>query len=87
MYPYGWQLKIQKGDYFRVVTEDYPTVYGQILEPLREIGYYKVKAYSKRYPYGHKSVLCIVEPTRILTMQEFEEARARRWERIEDEVQ
>jgi len=87
VYPYDWQLKIQNGDYFRVVTEYYPTVYGVILEPLREIGYYKVQAYSKRYPHGHKSVLCIVEPTCLLTEQEFEAARARRWKTVEGEIQ
>jgi hypothetical protein len=87
VYPYDWQLKIQKGDYFRVVTEYYPTVYGEILEAFREIGYYRVWAYSEWCLGGEEGTLLIVEPTRVLTQQEFEEARARRWKTVEGEVQ
>ncbi|MCL4272057.1 MAG: hypothetical protein KJZ72_21045 [Anaerolineales bacterium] len=87
VYPYDWQLKLQKGSYFRIVTEYYPTVYGVILETLSEKGYFRVQAYSERIPYGHKAILCIVEPTRILTQQEFEEARTRHWNTVEGEVQ
>ncbi len=87
VYPYDWQLKIQKGDYFRIVSEYYPTVYGEILDPLREIGYYRVRVYSEWCLDGEEGTLRIVEPTRILTQQEFEEARALRWKTVEGEVQ
>jgi hypothetical protein len=87
VYPYDWQLKIQKGDYFRVVTEYYPTVYGEILEPFREVGYYHVRAYSEWCLGGQEGTLCVVEPTRILTQKEFEEARSQCWKTEEVEVQ
>jgi len=87
VYPYDWQLKLQKGCYYRIVTECNPTVYGEILETLQENGFFLVLAYSESLPDGHKVVQCIVEPTRILTQQEFEEARARRWKTVEGEVQ
>ncbi len=67
VYPYDWQLKLQKGSYYRIVTECNPTVYGEILETLQENGFFLVLAYSESLPDGHKVVQCIVEPTRILT--------------------
>jgi hypothetical protein len=87
VYPYDWQLKIQKGDYYEIVSEYIPTIYGMILEPFREIGYYRVRAYSSQCPGGEEGALRIVEPTRILTQREFEEAKARRWQTVEGEVQ
>ena len=87
VYPYDWQLKLQKGSYFRIVSEHIPTIYCVIIEPLREIGYYRVLAYSERCLDGEKGIFPIVVPTRILTRQEFEEARAQRWKTVEDEVQ
>ena len=87
--PDGWQTKIKKGDYYEIVSECFPTIYGVILEPFREIGYYRVRAHSAWCPGGEEGTLCIVEPTRILTRQEFEQARVRRWktEEVEVEVQ
>jgi hypothetical protein len=87
VHPYKWQLKLQKGCYYRIVTECNPTVYGEILEALREVGYYHVRAYSEWCLDGEEGPLRIVEPTRILTQKEFEEARARRWKTVEGEVQ
>lgn len=87
VYPYDWQLKLQKGCYFRIVSEYIPTIYGVILEPLREKGFFVVRAYSERCLGGNKAILCVVEPTRILTEQEFEEAKARHWKTVEGEVQ
>ncbi len=87
VYPYDWQLKLQKGVYFRIVTEYYPTVYGVILESLQEKGYFLVQAYGERYPRGRKAVVCVVEPTRILTEEEFRAASARHWKTVEGEVQ
>jgi hypothetical protein len=87
VYPYDWQLKLQKGSYFQIVSEYIPTIYGVILEPLREKGFFLVRAYSERCLCGNKAILCVVEPTRILTQQEFEEARARHWKTVEGEVQ
>lgn len=87
VHPYKWQLKLHKGCYYRIVTEYHPTVYGQILETLSEKGFFLVLAYSESLPDGHKVVQCIVDPTRILTQQEFEEARARHWKTVEGEVQ
>ena len=87
VYPYDWQWKLRKGDYFRILSEHIVAVYGEVLETLPQKGYFRVKAYSVRIPNGHKAVLCVVDPTRILTRQEFEEAKARGWRPREDEVQ
>ena len=35
-----------------IVSEYIPTIYGVILESLREIGYYRVRAYSEWCPGG-----------------------------------
>jgi hypothetical protein len=77
--PDDWQTKIKKGDHYEIVTECFPIIYGVILEPFREIGYYRVRAYSEWCPDGQEGTLSIVEPTRILTLQEFEQARLRHW--------
>jgi hypothetical protein len=77
--PDDWQTKIKKGDYYEIVSECIPTIYGVILEPFREIGYYHVRAYSEWCPNGQEGHLCIVEPTRILTRQEFDYARSQHW--------
>ena len=83
--PDDWQAKIKKGDYYEIVSENLPTIYGVLLEPFREKGYYHVRAYSAWCPCGEEGMLCIVEPTRILTRQEFEYARTRRW-KVEEEA-
>jgi hypothetical protein len=87
VYPYDWQLKLQKGSYYRIVSEYYPTIYGVVTEAFREPGYYLVLAYSEWSLDGDEGTLRIVEPTRLLTKQEFEEARARHWKTVEGEVQ
>lgn len=87
VYPYDWQLKLQKGDCYQIITEYFPAIYGVILEPLRDIGYYDALGYSTRHPNGTGGVLCIVDPTSLLTRDEFEAARARGWEPLEGEVQ
>jgi hypothetical protein len=86
-HPYDWQWKLRKGSYFRILSEYIVAVYGQVLETLPQKGYFRVMAYSAVIPVGHKSVLCVVEPTRLLTRREFEEAKARGWRPREDEVQ
>jgi hypothetical protein len=87
VYPYGWQLKIKKGDFFEIISECIPTIYGVILEPFREKGCYRVRAYSAQCPVGEEGALRIVEPTGILTKRQFEEARARNWMPDERNVQ
>ena len=77
--PDDWQTKIKKGNYYEIVTECFPTIYGEVLEPFREKGYYHVRAYSEWCPDGQGGMLCIVDPTRILTREEFEYARTRHW--------
>jgi hypothetical protein len=85
--PDDWQMKLKKGDYYEIESECAPTIYGEILESFREMGFYRVQAYSTRCLGGEKGKLLIVVPTRPLTRQEFEEARARHWKTVEGEVQ
>jgi hypothetical protein len=87
VYPYDWQLKLQKGDHYQIITEYFPVIYGLIIEALRNIGYYTAVGYSTLYPNGTEGILRIVEPTRLLTPKEFEAARARGWVPLEGEVQ
>ena len=78
--PDEWQMKLRKGDFFEIDTGDqsFPPIYGKILDG-PEKGYFKVKAHSQWCPEGQEGLLCIVEPTRKLTKDEFESARARKW--------
>jgi hypothetical protein len=87
VYPHEWQWKLRKGDHYQIITEYFPAIYGVVIEALRDIGYYTAVGYSTWYPNGTGGVLCIVDPTRLLTQAEFEAAQARGWEPLEDEVQ
>ncbi len=84
MPPDDWQTKIRKGDYYEIASECFsaciPTLYGEVLEPFREIGFYHTRVYSAWCLGGEDGVVCIVEPTRMLTREEFEYARTRRWQ-------
>ena len=87
VFPDDWQAKIKKGNHYEIVSENFPTIYGVILEPFREIGYYRVQSYSAWCVEGELGTVCIVEPTRLLTREEFEYARTQRWNLVEVEVE
>lgn len=57
-----------------------PTVYGR-LESAEGCppGYFYARGYSQWCPTGEIGLVCIVEPTRQLTQEEFEQARAAGW--------
>ena len=65
--PYDWQEKIRKGDYYEIVTENLPVIYGVVLEASHKNGYFRVRAYSAWCLNGQEGTMCVVEPTRILT--------------------
>ena len=83
--PYDWQEKIRKGDYYEIVTENLPVIYGMVLEASHKNGHFRVRAYSAWCLNGQEGTMCVVEPTRILTLQEFEYARQKRW-KVEEET-
>lgn len=83
--PYDWQTKIRKGDYYEIVTENLPVIYGVILEASHTTGYFRVRAYSTWCLCGQNGIMCVVDPTRMLTRQEFEYARAQHW-KVEEET-
>jgi len=83
--PYDWQTKIRKDDYYEIVTENLPVIYGVILEASHKNGFVRVRAYSAWCPHGQEGTLCVVGPTRILTREEFEHARDQRW-KVEEET-
>ena len=79
VFPYDWQAKIRKDDYYEIVTENLPVIYGVVLEASHKKGHFRVRAYSAWCLNGQEGTMCVVEPTRILTREEFEYARTRRW--------
>jgi len=85
VYPYAWQMKIRKDDYFEIASECIPTIYGLILEVSHKNGSFLARVFSARCLHGEEGTFWIVEPTRILTKQEFEYARSQRW-KVEEEV-
>ena len=85
VYPYDWQTKIRKGDYYEIVTENLPVIYGFILEASHKTGYFRVLAYSAWCLHGQVGTVCVVDPTRMLTCEEFEYARSQRW-KVEEEI-
>jgi hypothetical protein len=83
--PYDWQTKIRKDDYYEIVTENLPVIYGVVLEASHKNGFFRVRAYSTWCLGGELGIVCVVEPTRILTIQEFECARQQSW-KIEEQT-
>jgi hypothetical protein len=79
--PAKWQSQLKSGDYYVIESfvPSLPSIYGQIIKPTRERGYFRVKAHSAWYAEGEEGILCIVEPTRKLTQAEFEAARKKNW--------
>ncbi len=77
--PEDWQMKIKKGDCYEIASEPYPTIYGEILDAMDEKGRFPVQTYSALCPDGQQGILWVVEPTRILSREEFEYARAQSW--------
>jgi len=79
--PAEWQLQLKPGDYYVIESfvSSLPAIYGQIIKPAEEKGFFRVKAYSAWCVEGEEGTLCIVEPTRKLTRAEFEAAQKRNW--------
>ncbi|MBI1793367.1 MAG: hypothetical protein HYR70_04160 [Chloroflexi bacterium] len=74
--PTAWQKNLKDGDFYEIAPVDgsaFPTIYGKILE-VRDEGFFWVKAYSAWCPQGEEGLLCIVEPTRRITQEEFRAA-------------
>lgn len=79
--PAKWQSQLKSGDYYVIESfaSSLPAIYGQIIKPTGERGYFRVKAHSAWCVKGEEGILCIVEPTRKLTQAEFEAAREKNW--------
>ena len=65
-----------------------PTIYGEIIrtDDLHDLwvlsqrpGYRLVKGYSLKCEDGESGLMCIIDPTRLLTREKFEEARQQGW--------
>ena len=86
-----WQRALMPGDCYVVDWTNPATktpalapgarVYCQVLSRAREVGegFLWVIAYSEQLPAGERGVNCIVDATRLITMEEFEQARERGW--------
>lgn len=59
---------------------DVPAVYGRIEKPIPNApGNFWVKAYSQWSPKGESGLMCICDPTHLLTEEEFSQAKANGW--------
>jgi hypothetical protein len=93
--PKPWQEHLRPGDYYMIENpiiglvspnrvdaqevNDAP-VYGIIIGAEDcEPGYFWVRAYSILCPGGEEGVMCIVDPTRVISREEFETARRNGW--------
>jgi hypothetical protein len=74
--------------YINTTSFHQPTIYGEIIgtdDPhdlwflSQRPGYRLVKGYSLNCEDGESGLMCIVDPTRLLTREEFEEARQQGW--------
>lgn len=88
----AWQEALKPGDYFvneqpiaGIIPEQgqitmfngLPTIYAKIERLLRTPGMLWCTAYSEWEPRGEQGTQCIVDATRQITKEEFEEAQAR----------
>ncbi len=83
--PQPWQKKLKAGDYYEIEPLDgsaFPVIYGLILKEICS-GYLWVKAYSIWCVDGEEGSLCIVEPTRRITKEEFDMAQNNNWQKAE----
>ena len=84
-----WQQALKVGDYYIIehpvfmvdgMSLPAPTVYGRIASNAGcEPGFFLVEAHSQLCPEGETGLMCICEPTRQLTRQEFESAMKKNW--------
>lgn len=77
-----WQRALTPGDCYLLEVSDPATkIYCQVLSRARDVGegFLWVMAYSEQLPGGERGIHCIVDGTRPITLQEFEEARGRGW--------
>lgn len=77
-----WQRALLPGDcYVFEWLEPMTHIYCQVLSRALEVGegFLWVMAYSERLPGGERGVNCIVDGTRPISKEEFEQARARGW--------
>lgn len=81
--PEKWQIDLEVGDYY--VNErpicwagEYlticPTIYGKLENKDETPGYFWATAYSAWCPFGEYGLVTIVEPTKKITQEEFEQA-------------
>lgn len=90
----SWQLDLKPEDYFvneqpvaGIVSERGTqqfdtkgiTIYVHIEKVARYKGFFWCTAYSEFVPDGEQGIQCIVDATRPITKDEFEQARARGW--------
>jgi hypothetical protein len=86
--PLPWQEALKAGDCYIIEQPAFGMlgspmtplvgvqVYGQILEPTKKPGFFIVQAYSAMCPEGEIGMLCIVEPSRVISEEEFQRQTA-----------
>ncbi len=88
-----WQEKLKPGDCYvidnpaiglllegQVMPIPDIQIYGQVLNANGcDAGFFNVRAYSAICPEGETGMICVMEPTRIISPAEFEDARRNGW--------
>ncbi|MCB0207699.1 MAG: hypothetical protein KDJ52_00125 [Anaerolineae bacterium] len=93
--PEPWQLELKVGDHYIIKQPKFwvgdevgiaPTCYGEIItntpeedEPPYPNGFFLVRAFSQWCPEGELGMFCIIEATRQITKEKFEQARLQGW--------
>jgi hypothetical protein len=73
-----WQMALKPGDCYvnELPIECLPKIYCQVLSEARDVGpgFFWVRAYSVLDPKGERGLNCIVDGTRPITRDEFDQA-------------
>ncbi len=77
--PTDWQRALKPGDHCIMQRSPEPPVYMRIISAHTHPGWFVMECFTTAMPGGYADLLCIVQPTGLLTEDEFEQAHERGW--------
>lgn len=77
--PAPWQIALKVGDCCLIERDGLPPVYCRLVKARPELGWFMAERYSEPNPTGNQDSFCIIEASRLITPDEFEQARALGW--------